>query len=47
MLKTTHDINQQDLKIVALVLSKLNNFQTLEVVERTGETQLKVIENSN
>ena len=40
MLKIKCDINQQDLK-------NLNNFHTLEVVDRVSETQLQVGENSN
>ena len=48
MLKIKYDINQQDLKRVDLsILSNLNNFHSLEVVDRVSETQLQVGENSN
>ena len=47
MLKIKCDINQQYLKTVDLHLSNLNNFQTLEVVDRVSETQLQVGENSD
>ena len=46
MLKIKRDINQQDLKIVNFYFVKLNNFHSLEVVNRVSETQLQVIENS-
>ena len=42
MLKIKCDINQQDLK-----LSNMNNFPSLEVVDRVSETKLQVGENSN
>ena len=42
------DINQQDLEIVdPHIFSKLDNFYSLEVVDRASETQLQVGENSN
>ena len=41
------DIKQQDLKRVDLHLSTLNNFYSLEVVDRVSVTQLQVGENSN
>ena len=47
MLKIKCDINQQDLKRVDLFLSNLNNFHSLEVVDRVSETQLRVGKNSN
>ena len=47
MLKIKCDINQQDLKRVDPHLSNLNNFHSLEVVDRVSETQLQVGENSN
>ena len=46
MLKMKYDINQQYLKTVIL-LSNLNNFHSLEVVDRVSEAQLQVGENSN
>ena len=46
MLKIKRDINQQDFKIVDLHLSNLNNFHSLEVVDRVSETQPQVGENS-
>ena len=46
MLKIKCDINQQDLKRVNH-LSNLNNFHSLEVVDRVSETQLQVGKNSN
>ena len=45
MLKIKCDINQQYLKTVDLHLSGLNNFHSLEVVNRVSETQLQVGEN--
>ena len=47
MLKIKRNSNQQDLKIAYLtsVLSNLNNFHSLEVVDRVSETQLQVSEN--
>ena len=40
--------NQQDLKIVDLIiLSNMNNFHSLEVVDHVSETQLQVGEKSN
>ena len=47
MLKIKCDINRQYLKTVDLILSNLNNFQSLEVVDRVSETQLQVGENSD
>ena len=47
MLKLKCDINQQYLKTVDLHLSNLNNFRSLEVVDRVSETQLQVGENSD
>ena len=46
MLQIKCDINQQYLKTVD-ILSNLNNFQSLEVVDRVSETQLQVGENSD
>ena len=45
MLKIKRDINQQDFKIS--ILSNLNNFHSLEVVDRVSEEQLQVGEYSN
>ena len=42
MLKIKCDIDHQDLKGVASILSNLNNFHSLEVVDRVSETQLQV-----
>ena len=47
MLKIKCDINQQDLKTVISILSNLNNFPSLEVVERVSKKQLQVGENSD
>ena len=47
MLKMKCDINQQDLKRVALHFVKSDHFHSLEVVDRVSETQLQVGENSN
>ena len=48
MFKKKRDINQQYSKIVDLnFFSNLNNFHSLEVVDRVSETQLQVVENSN
>ena len=48
MLKIKCDINQQDLKKrVTSILSNLNNFHSLEVVDRDSETQLQVGEISD
>ena len=41
------DINQQGLKIVDLHLSYLNNFHSLEAVDRVSEIQIQVGENCN
>ena len=49
MLKIKHDINQTDFKIINLhfdILSNLNYFHSLEVVDRVSETQLQVDANS-
>ena len=43
MFKIKCDFNQQDLKTVDLHLSNLNNFHSLEVVDRVSETQLQVV----
>ena len=40
------DINQQDLKRVDLHLN-LNNFHSIEAVNRVSETQLQMSENSH
>ena len=40
-------LNQQKLKTFTSILSHLNNFHSLEVVDRVSETQLQVSENSN
>ena len=45
MLKIKCDINQQYLKTFENSLSTLNNFHSLEVVDRVSETQLQVGEN--
>ena len=43
-----YDINQQYLKTVDLHFVKyMNNFHSLEVVDRVSETQLQVGENSD
>ena len=47
MLKIKYDINQQYLKTVDLHLSNLNDYHSLEVVDRVSETQLQVGENLN
>ena len=48
MLKIKCDINRQDLKKeLTYILSNLNNFHSLDVVDRVSETQLQVGENSN
>ena len=47
MLKIKCDTNQQDLKRVDLHVVNLNNFHSVEVVDRVSETQLQVGENSN
>ena len=47
MLKIKCDINQQDLERVDRHFVNLNNFHSLEVVDRVSETQLQVGENSN
>ena len=47
ILKMKCDINQQDLKRLTSILSTMNNFHSLEVVDRVSETQLQVGENSN
>ena len=44
MLKIKCDINKQEL---TSILSNLNDFHSLEVVDRVSETQLRVGENSN
>ena len=48
MLKVKCDIHQQYLKKqLTSILSNLNNFHSLEVVDRVSETQLQVGENSD
>ena len=47
MLKIKYDIYQQYLKTVDAILSNLNNFHSLEVVDRVSETQFQVGENSD
>ena len=47
MLKIKYNINQQYLKTVESILSNLNNFHSLEVVDRVSETQFQVGENSD
>ena len=47
MLKIKCDINQQYLKTLDLHLPNLNNFHSLEVVDRVSETQLQVDEKSD
>ena len=47
MLKIKCDINQQYLKQLTSILSNLNNFHSLEVVDRVSGTQLQVGENSD
>ena len=47
MLEVKCDINQQYLKTVDLHFANLNNFHSLEVVDRVSETQLQVGENSD
>ena len=43
------DIKQQDVtkSLTYVILSNLNNFHSLEVVDRVSETQLQVVENGN
>ena len=49
MLKIKRDINKHDFKLNLLtsILSNLNNFLSLEVVDRVSETQIQVSENYN
>ena len=47
MLAIKHDLNQQDFKIVDLIFSNLNNFHSLQIVDRVSETQLQAGENYN
>ena len=47
MLKIKCDTNQQYLKKVDLHFVDLNNFHSLEVVDRVSETELKVGGNSD
>ena len=48
MIKIKSDTNQQDLKyFLTSILSNLNNFHSLEVVDRVSETQLQVGGNSD
>ena len=45
--KIKREINQQDFKIVDFHFENLNNFHSIEAVDRASETQLQVAENSN
>ena len=45
MLNKTRGINQQDFKIVDPILSNINHFHSLQVVNRVNETHLQVDEN--
>ena len=47
MLNIKCDIKQQDFKLLTCILSNLNNFHSLEVVDRVSETQLQVGGNVN
>ena len=48
MLKIKCDINiWKQLTSIFMILSNLNNFHSLEVVDRVSETQLQVGENSD
>ena len=47
MLKIKSSINQYYLAQLTAILSNLNNFHSLEVVDRVSETQLQVGENSD
>ena len=48
MLKIKCDINQQYLKKkLTSILSNMNNFHSLEVVDRVSETQFQMGENSD
>ena len=44
MSEIKRDFNQQD--FLSIVFVKLNNFHSLEVVDRVSETQIQVAENS-
>ena len=44
MLKVKRGTNMQDLEIIDLHLSNLNNFYSLEVVDRVSDPQLQVVE---
>ena len=46
MVKINCDINQQDLKRIDLHFVNLNNFHSLEGVDRVSETQFQVGKNS-
>ena len=45
MVKIKCDINQQDLKRIDLYFVNLNNFHSLEGVDRVSKTQFQVVEN--
>ena len=47
MLKIKCDIKSKIWKELISILSNMNNFHSLEVVDRISETQLQVGENSN
>ena len=47
MLRIKRDINQQDFKIVDTHFSNLNNFHSVEVVDRVSDAQHRVGENSD
>ena len=47
MLKVKRDINQQDFKKMTSILSNMNIFHSLQVLDRASETQLQMGENSN
>ena len=42
-----HILNMLRIKELTSILSNMNNFHSLEVVDRVSETQLQVGENSN
>ena len=42
LLKIKSDNNKQDLTFLTAILSNLNNFHSLDVVDRVSETQLQV-----
>ena len=48
MAKIKRDINHSQIsKLMTSILSNLNNFHSLEVVNRVSETQLQLSENLN